>query len=73
MSVAGGPSGTVGSMELGAQPGLAGKTSVLEVGSKTMPFTSGPGVTLTRLGCGCSGVEGGSLVAMLVLLRRRRR
>lgn len=73
MSVAGGSSGIVGSMALGAQPGLAGKTSVLEVGSKTTPFDSGPGVTLTRLGCGCSGVEGGSLLMMLVLLGRRRR
>lgn len=73
MSVVGGASGTVASVELGAQSGLAGKTSVLEVGTKTMPFMSGPGVTLTRLGCGCSGVEGGSLLAVLLVLRRRRR
>jgi large repetitive protein len=74
MTVLGGASGKVASMmELGAQPGVAGKASFLEVGSKTMPFESGPGVTLTRLGCGCSGVEGGALLGLLVVLRRRRR
>ena len=73
MTVLGGASGKVASMmELGAQPGVAGKASFIEVGSKTMPFESGPGVTLTRLGCGCSGVEGGSLLGLLVVLRRRR-
>jgi hypothetical protein len=73
MSVLGGASGKVRSMELGAQSGLAGKAMVTEVGSSSTPFPSGPGVSLTRLGCGGSGIEGGSLLGLLAVLVRRQK
>lgn len=76
VSVVGGAAGRITAGELGATPGLAGKTSVLEVDAQSMPFPSGPGVTLQRLGCGCtSGMDvalSGLLVSLLAARRRRR-
>ncbi|MBM4782515.1 MAG: hypothetical protein GQE15_32980 [Archangiaceae bacterium] len=73
-SVAGGEPGRVMGIEFGAVAGAAGKTSVREVGSSLTPFPNGPGTTLTRLGCGCSGSEGlGTLPLLLLALFRRTR
>lgn len=73
MAVGGGASGKVMSLDFGAQPGAPGKAQVLELGPSVMPFASGPGVTLTRLGCGCSGAEGSALLGLLLVVARRRR
>jgi hypothetical protein len=73
MSVAGGAAGLVMGAEQGATPGAAGKTAVREVGAQQTPFMNGPGVTITRLGCGCASSDGlWALLAVASLLRRRR-
>ena len=74
MSVTGGEAGRVMGVEFGAVAGAAGKTSVREVGSSVTPFPNGPGTTLTRLGCGCSGADGlATLPLVLLSLFRRAR
>lgn len=74
MSVTGGEAGRVMGVEFGALAGAAGKTSVREVGSTVSPFPNGPGTTLTRLGCGCSGTDAAGLLSLfLVALRARAR
>lgn len=71
ISVSGGRAGLSTGADLGAQPGLPGEATVREVGSQTVPFDSGPGVTLVRLGCGCDGAS--VLLPWVLLLPRRRR
>lgn len=66
MSVTGGEPGRVMGVEFGAVAGAAGKTSVREVGSSVTPFPNGPGTTLTRLGCGCSGSDAAGLLPLLL-------
>ncbi|MCU0699654.1 MAG: hypothetical protein MUC96_24360 [Myxococcaceae bacterium] len=76
LSVAGGAAGVVTSGPGGAQPGAEGQAAAREVSPQTDPFPSGPGVTLERLGCGCTGgADAGGFVTVLLLAsgwRRRR-
>lgn len=72
MSVAGGLSGRVGAVQLGALEGQPGKSVAREVSAQSMPFESGPGVTISRVGCSL-GPSAPLLALASLLLRRRAR
>lgn len=72
-SVEGGAAGLVNGALFGAQPGLAGQAAVREVGAQSMPFESGPGLRITKLGCDIGVVPAGWLALLLAVRRRRLR